>query len=107
MFKSTFNKGFQISFVNGWTISVQWGTSNYCDNHSLNRTDIDPLDWIKRDPIYSCPTAEIAIWDGENNWFEFPGGDTVKGHCLPEDVAYWIDFASRQADGSLVEPNYK
>lgn len=101
MFKSTFNKGFQISFVNGWTISVQWGTSNYCDNHSLNRNDIDPLDWIKRDPVYSCPTAEIAIWDEQNNWFKFPGGDTILGHCLPEDVAYWIDYTSKLEDWTL------
>jgi hypothetical protein len=31
-FKSTNNKGFQMTFENGWTISVQFGYGNYCDN---------------------------------------------------------------------------
>jgi hypothetical protein len=34
MMKITAGKGFQITFANGYTVSVQWGPGNYCDNHS-------------------------------------------------------------------------
>jgi hypothetical protein len=37
-FKSTENKGFQMTFENGWTISVQFGYGNYCDN-TANQKD--------------------------------------------------------------------
>ena len=39
-FISTQNKGFGITFDNGFTISVQWGTENYCEHRNL---DIDFL----------------------------------------------------------------
>ena len=32
-FVSTMRKGFQMTFENGMTASVQWGAGNYCDNH--------------------------------------------------------------------------
>lgn len=32
---STMRKGFQMTFDNGLTASVQWGAGNYCDNHCL------------------------------------------------------------------------
>jgi hypothetical protein len=32
-FNSTSNKGFNMTFANGITASVQWGAGNYCDNH--------------------------------------------------------------------------
>lgn len=32
-FNSTSNKGFNMTFANGITASVQWGTGNYCDNY--------------------------------------------------------------------------
>jgi hypothetical protein len=33
-FKSTNNKGFQMTFENGWTISVQFGYGNYCSHRN-------------------------------------------------------------------------
>lgn len=30
---STRNKGFRMTFDNGFNVSVQWGAGNYCDNH--------------------------------------------------------------------------
>ena len=29
-FETTMNKGFMMKFDNGFKISVQWGTGNYC-----------------------------------------------------------------------------
>jgi|TARA_R110002020_G_scaffold26591_1_gene86200 hypothetical protein len=28
-------KGFQMTFKNGWTVSVQWGEGNYADNETI------------------------------------------------------------------------
>ena len=30
MFIASYNKGFSMKFENGFEISVQWGTMNYC-----------------------------------------------------------------------------
>ena len=64
MFTSTFNKGFQITFENGWTISVQYGSGNYCENRNLHGHDM--IEWKNRDGVIISLNAEIAIWD-ENN----------------------------------------
>ena len=39
-FVATENKGFGMTFDNGFTISVQWGTFNYCEKKNLG-ADID------------------------------------------------------------------
>ena len=93
MFKSTAHKGFQLKFENGWTISVQWGTSNYCSNRSLDHYDL--TEWFKREPFYECDTAEIAMWGSDDKWYEFENGDTVKGWCTPNEVAEWIEKCSK------------
>ena len=76
------NAGFQMTFANGWTVSVQWGTGTYSDN---KYTDFRA--------ITDCPTAEIAAWDEFGNWHNF-GDDTVKGWCKPDEVAEFIQFIS-------------
>jgi len=88
-FASTGNRGFQITFENGMTISVQFGTGNYCDRRNF---DSDIFGELKKD-IVSSPNAEIAIWDVDNNWFYF-GYDQVKGFVTPDEVALWINAVS-------------
>lgn len=84
MFRSTNNKGFQITFENGWTISVQFGYGSYCGNHH------HPDGYkCSTNNIVTCPDAEIAIWDKDGEWYNF-GDDTVKGYCTPDEVADWI-----------------
>lgn len=48
------NKGFHIRFENGWTISVQFGAGNYCDNYDLS-------DFSYKEPRQS-DTAEVWCW---------------------------------------------
>ena len=104
MFKSTLHKGFQITFENGYTISVQWGTGNYCENNRPSVDHSDQLVWLKRSPEYSSPDAEIAIWNKDNVWYDF-GYDTVKGYCSADEVADWIikvkNFKSKQNEDSI------
>ena len=71
LMKTDFNTGFQMTFANGWTVSVQWGPNNYiadrrCGDKSVN--------------------AEIAAWSENDNWYRFEN-DTVKGWCKPDEVA--------------------
>jgi hypothetical protein len=99
MLRSTENKGFSITFENGLTISVQFGTMNYCErrkSYPLYKSEMF-------NDIIESKNAEIAIWDKNNNWFDF-GLDTVKGWCSADEVAEWIakvanapsDFISSQ-----------
>lgn len=88
MFSSTYNKGYQITFANGLTISVQFGVGNYCDNRNKSRAE------EMKNTINQSTTAEIAIWDSFGNWYDF-GNDTVKGFVSPEEVAEWTYKTSK------------
>ena len=93
MFKSTYNRGFQITFKNGWTISVQFGSGSYCDNRDLHGHDM--VEWKNRDGVITSSNAEIAIWrEWNDKWYEFENGDVVKGWCTPDEVAEWINKVS-------------
>jgi predicted metal-dependent peptidase len=41
MFRANSNKGFFMEFDNGFGISVQWGTSNYCSVKNLSEFSFD------------------------------------------------------------------
>lgn len=93
-FVSTMRKGFQMTFENGLTASVQWGAGNYCDNH----VPVD-MDFSCKKDAYS-DTAEIAVLHGrkflntshfqpeeDRDWM-----DDVAGWLTPEQV---VDFLVR------------
>ena len=90
MFKSSYNKGFSMTFKNGLTISVQWGVGNYCERRSFHHTHIDDMKNIDN----WSPDAEIAIWstvDGKDLVFTLDfGNDSVKGFVSADEVAHWI-----------------
>lgn len=87
-FVTTMNKGFQLTFKNNWTISVQWGRGNYCHHGYTGEYGGE-----QQKPSHYSPDCEIAIWytntNGEVKDYDF-GYDTVKGYCDPEEVADWI-----------------
>lgn len=86
MFKITNRKGFQVTFANGWTVSVQFGYGNYCSNKEFGSfgEDAEP-----------CRNAEIAAWDYNDNWYDF-GDDNVKGWVSPNDVlAFMNEIAAK------------
>lgn len=49
-------RGVHLKFTNGLTLSVQWGSGNYC---SARYEDGFPLD---------SETAEIGVWDRNGMW---------------------------------------
>lgn len=92
MFKITMNKGFQLTFDNGYTISVQFGHGNYCENYS--NTEYYPCN---KEIIVTSADAEIAIWHENDGEFitdkvladmGYPEiFDAVKGYVSANDVA--------------------
>jgi hypothetical protein len=88
MFDISLNKGFHMSFENGWTASVQWGDGNYCSNRNLNAVSFGG-------PVPASATAEIAAWDNKGNWYRGKDwSDSVKGWCSPEEVAGFLYLVS-------------
>jgi len=75
-------RGFQMTFENGYTVSVQFGVSNYCENR-----DYKPD--AEKSEIGASPSAEIAAWDQTGKWVSFEHDD-VKGWCKPDEVAAFI-----------------
>ena len=81
-FKTTlelgYNNGFQMTFENGCTISVQFGKYTYSDQGET--------------------TAEVAAWDNKGNWLmfdedkwtEIENGSDVMSHQTTSDVAKLI-----------------
>jgi len=82
----TGGRGFHLSFDNGVTISVQIGGGNYSDNYDfpISQSDQD-------EPLPPSNRAEIAIWDGSDNWANLNGTNAgyrneVAGYVPVDDV---------------------
>ena len=84
------NKGFQMTFPNELTISVQIGNMNYC----TRKTMLTAYDAEMQMDIVKSPDAEIAIWDEKGDWFNF-GHDTVKGWIPVTEVGIWIERVTK------------
>jgi len=80
--KDEWNTGFQIMFENGWTVSVQFGRGNYCDNRSMK--------FVGQEIVNKSPDAEIAAWDENGVWYKFDESNTVKGWVKSDEVADFI-----------------
>lgn len=80
-FRITSNKGFHVTFANGWTVSVQFGPGNYCENRD-GRIGRDEEDCGKRGSM----DAEVAAWGKDGKLIPFPEGDSVRGWQSPASV---------------------
>ena len=97
-FVATQNKGFGMTFDNGLTISVQWGTENYCEK---KHTTIHPTNPMKH-KIWDSLSAEIAVFDNEEMInISSDGVDAVIGWLGTHDVAKVIAIVS--SAGSVEE----
>ena len=88
----TRKSGFHITFSNGWTVSVQFGPGNYCDNYGRD---------IGREEE-ACgkegsTTAECAVWGPDGKMVARPGWDsTVSNRSTPTEVLELLNWASTQ-----------
>lgn len=92
-FAITGQKGFHVTFDNGWTVSVQFGGGNYSANYN------EPIGGSDLNPGYKLPpsaTAEIAAWPAEGRpWYDF-GDDIVAGYKTPAEVlAFMQEIAAK------------
>lgn len=71
-------KGIQFKLENGYTVSVQWGSGNYCDNYHHRLKGVG-----ERMP--DSTTAETAIFNSDNQFINYKGDD-VQAHQTVEDV---------------------
>lgn len=91
------NRGVQMTFPNGWTVSVMWGPGNYC----MNQYDRPLAPQHMEDgtiPAYASTDAEVAAWryeKGKRIWHNF-GYDTVSGWLSPLEV---VAFMAQVAEG--------
>lgn len=92
-FRITDGKGFHLTFANNWTISVQFGSGNYCDNWNADALHADTkiiMDGKYQISLVESNDAEIAIWNPEGTMQDFDNGDTVKGRVSADELAQYI-----------------
>ena len=85
---STFNKGFNMTFENGFGISVQWGVGNYC-----SRKNDGSFDESMKGEFWEATSAEIMI-TGNNKDVVLGNGDQVAGWLSTDKVAEVIRMCS-------------
>ena len=88
-FVATNNKGFQMTFENGFRISVQWGVGNYCQR----KEDGEYGESMKTE-FWESNSAEIAVFNtneakmlAEKGMISLNGKDVVSGWLSADQVA--------------------
>ena len=99
MFESCSNKGFRITFANGYALSVQWGPINYCTNRDINANwDIA---MSTEDGLWESETAEVAVYDPNNKIINMADRDNnveqVHGHVHADGI---VDLMTLVAEGN-------
>lgn len=100
MFRITDNKGFQVTFKNGYTISCQFGTGNYCDRRSYT----EPYGSEFGMRCVESKNCEVAIWKDNGDFItgaicdaadvDAGGDESVLVYVEPEAVAQLIAYIS-------------
>jgi hypothetical protein len=86
-FGITQGKGFHITFENGYTVSVQFGYGNYCDNRDVE---------IKNENGVISNDAECAAWNKNGDWVKLDEYDNVKGYMSPKEVLALMNKISKK-----------
>ena len=88
MFQICDSKGFQMTFENGVTLSVQFGPGNYCENRST-----DDFNAPRKTHRWKSKDAEVAILLPDGEFYQIQEFDQVEGWQTVEDVCKWIEVA--------------
>ncbi len=89
-FRITGGKGFHITFANNYTVSVQFGGGNYCDNYD---EEIGPDSTAGEK---GSNTAECAVWGPSGNLIDHWDGDTVSNRSTAAEVLELLNWAAFQ-----------
>ena len=102
-FVATQNKGFGMTFQNGFTVSVQWGTFNHCEKKNLG-ADIDEEMKSRR---WESSNAEIAVIDKGGEMLDITEHDQVIGWLSPDKVAKVVGIVSSSTTKNEIETKIK
>ena len=95
MFRITEGRGFQMTFANGWTVSVQWGAGNYCPNHHVL-----PSEGMYTESAYEAMQRKLGAVGSpvaEVGWWKDSGDVEVSGYMSPDEVlALMVELAARK-----------
>ena len=86
MFRINDNKGFSITFDNGYTVSVQFGPGNYSSNYNLSMLD-------NMGKPMTAALAETALLDPNGDFVAYKDDD-VQGYQTPQDVLELLNYAA-------------
>ena len=92
-FRITGGKGFHITFANGWTVSVQFGPGNYCDNYD-QRIGRDEVKCAKA----GSSNAECAVWGPDGKMVDRFDGSNVSNRSKPAEVLELMNWAAAQRE---------
>lgn len=94
LFRITKSSGFQIKFKNGYTVSVQFGPGNYCENYDMD------WDIPMTATFLESKDAEVAIINknGELMSIDAWGEDQVAGYYTPKMVLNLLQFVEKLRD---------
>jgi len=93
-FRITRKKGFHIEFDNGYTVSVQFGPGNYCDNYDKG---IGSEDEICGADGSTC--AEVAVLK-KGDLIKMKGWtDTVEGRVTSEELLKIMNSVAKKKGG--------
>ena len=109
MFRTNSNKGFFMAFDNGFGISVQWGTMNYCSVKNLDEVfnDLEMKGNSKGfRNAWESNTAEIAVFKGDT-MMSVGDGDQVIGWLATDDVAKVIEIVSKYKTETTIKKKIK
>ena len=87
MFRITDNKGFQITFDNGYTVSVQFGPGNYSSNYNLSMLE-------NMGKPMTANTVETALIAPDGSFVAYKDDD-VQGYQDAAGVLELLDYASK------------
>ena len=101
-FVSTHNKGFQMTFENGFRISVQWGIGNYCQ-----RKEDGDFDDPRKTEFWESLSAEIAVFGKDREFITITNSDVVAGWLTTDKVAKCITVVQSATTKEEIETKLK
>lgn len=87
-FKLIANRGFQVTFDNGWAVSVMFGAGSYSDNYLLS--------FFEEERVLRCKNAEVAVFKRGKSLYHHPDFDNgaVSSDYTPKmvlDLMTWAE----------------
>ena len=90
-----YHRGFQVTFDNGYTVSVQFGPNSLC---SVKNEDVDEM--ITPSNIDDkSKNAEVAVVTPNNELIPFrSSGENVKSYVAPEELVGILTWVMRRGE---------